>query len=73
MFGEMAIIEKEVRSASVVAISEVRLLSMDKKGFLRPFHGDLSPAYRILQRVSRRIQDLTNQVAQRRAGRQRLM
>lgn len=69
IFGEMALIEKEVRSATVVALGEVRLLSIDKKSFLRRVHEDPSLAYRILLRMSHRIRELTNEVAQLKAGR----
>ena len=64
LFGEMSLIEKEVRSATVTAIGEVRLLSIDKKSFLRRVHEDPSLAYRILQRMSHRIRELTNEVAE---------
>lgn len=64
IFGEMALIEKEVRSATVTAVGEVRLLSIDKKSFLRRVHEDPSLAYRILQRMSQRIRGLTTEVAE---------
>lgn len=66
-FGEMAIIEREVRSATVRAFGEVSLLSIDKKNFIRRVHEDPSLAYRILQRMSQKIRQLTDQIAQARA------
>ncbi len=66
-FGEMAILEREVRSATVRAVGEASLLSIDKKSFLRRVHEDPSLAYRILERMSRRIRELTTLVAQLRA------
>ena len=66
-FGEMAIINREVRSATVRAVGEVRLLSIDKKNFLRRVHEDPSLAYQILQRMSQKIRDLTDELAQLKA------
>ncbi len=63
-FGEMAIINKEVRSATVQAAGEVRLLSIDKKNFLRRVHEDPSLAYQVLQRLSQKIRELSSEVAQ---------
>ena len=37
IFGEMSIFERELRSATVRALGEARVLSVDKKTFLRPW------------------------------------
>ncbi len=66
-FGEMAIIEREVRSATVRAFGEVSLLSIDKKNFIHRVHEDPSLAYRILQHMSQKIRQLSDQLAQARA------
>lgn len=66
-FGELAIIDKEVRSATVRASGEVRLLSIDKKNFLRRVHEDPSLAYQVLQRLSHKIRELTDELARLRA------
>jgi hypothetical protein len=58
-FGEMAIFEHDVRSATVRALGEVRVLTIDKSTFLRRIHEDSSLAYRIVQRMSGRIRDLS--------------
>ena len=63
-FGEMAIIDKEVRSATVSAIGEVRLLSIDKKNFLRRIHEDPSLAYRVVQKMSQTIRELDAELTQ---------
>ncbi len=63
-FGEMAIIDREVRSATVSATGEVRLLSIDKKNFLRRIHEDPSLAYRVLQRMSQKIRELDAELTQ---------
>ena len=57
-FGEMAIFEHEVRSATVRALGEVRVLTVEKKNFLRRIHEDPSLAYHIVQTMSRRIREL---------------
>jgi CRP/FNR family cyclic AMP-dependent transcriptional regulator len=67
-FGEMALIEREVRSATVRAVGEASILSIDKKSFLRRVHEDPSLAYRILERMSRRIRELTIELAQLKSG-----
>jgi CRP-like cAMP-binding protein len=57
-FGEMAIFEKEVRSATVRAKGDVTALTIDKKNFLRRIHEDPSLAYHIVQTLSNRIRKL---------------
>jgi CRP-like cAMP-binding protein len=57
-FGEMAIFEREVRSATVRAIGEVRVLTVDKRTLLRRIQEDPSLAFRILQEMCRRIRRL---------------
>ena len=63
-FGEMALIEREVRSATVRALGNVRVLSVDKVTFLRRIHEDPSLAYRILQKMSHRIRELDDLLGQ---------
>jgi hypothetical protein len=63
-FGEMALIEREVRSATVRALGGVRVLSVDKATFLRRIHEDPSLAYRILQKMSHRIRELHDLLGQ---------
>ena len=57
-FGEMALFEKDVRSATVRPLGEVRVLTVDKKMFLRKIHDDPSLAFMIMKRMSRRIREL---------------
>jgi CRP-like cAMP-binding protein len=63
-FGEMAIFEREVRMATVRALGQARVLTIDKKNFLRRIHEDPSLAYRIVQTMSHRIRELSAEVAQ---------
>lgn len=61
-FGEMALFEKDVRSATVRAIGDVRVLTIDKKMILRKIHDDPSLAFRIMQKMSRRIRELNDEM-----------
>lgn len=61
-FGEMALFQNEVRSATVRALGDVRVLTVDKKTFLRRIHEDPSIAFRILQRMSHRIRELSTEL-----------
>jgi len=62
-FGEMALFEEETRTASVRALIPTRVLTIDKKNFLRGIHEDPSLAFRIVQTMSHRIRDLTDRLA----------
>ena len=63
-FGEMALFDNSVRSATVRAQGEVRALTVDKKLFLRKVHEDPSLAFRIMQRMAHRIRELDSKMAQ---------
>jgi CRP-like cAMP-binding protein len=67
-FGEMAIVEREVRMATVRALGQARVLTIDKKNFLRRIHEDPSLAYRIVQTMSGRIRELSTEVARLKGG-----
>jgi len=62
-FGEMALFEKEVRTATIRALRPTRVLTIDKKNFLGGVHEDPSLSFRILQMMSHRIRDLTDRLA----------
>ena len=61
--GEMAIFDHDERSATLRALGEARLLTIDKKNFLKRIHKDPSLAYRLVQTMSKRVRDLSDQVA----------
>ena len=65
-FGEMAIFEREVRSATVRAHGHVRVLTVDKKILLRRISEDPSLALRILERMSHRIREMDNEIVRMR-------
>jgi CRP-like cAMP-binding protein len=62
-FGEMALFEREVRSATVRAIGEARVLTIDKKNFLKRIHEDPSLAFRLIQTMSARIRELSTELS----------
>ena len=61
-FGEMALVENDVRSASVRAKGEARILHVDKRTFMRRVHEDPSLAYRIMESLSHEIRRLAAEV-----------
>lgn len=67
IFGEMAILEKDVRSATVRTLTEARLLTLDKKTFLRRVHEDPSLAFNMVRMMAKRIRTLNTQLGERRA------
>ena len=62
--GEMAIFERDVRSATVRAFGPVRVLTIDKRNFLRRISQDPSLAFRMVETMSRRIRELSQENAQ---------
>jgi len=62
-FGEMAIFEREARSATVRALGEARVLTIDKKNFLRRVYEDPSLAFQLVQAMSARIRELSTEVS----------
>jgi len=68
VFGEMAIFERQPRSATVRAKGPTRVLTLDKRAFLRGVHEDPSLAYRILQAMSQRVRSLTGELSRLKTG-----
>jgi len=64
LFGEMAVFERQVRSATVRARGKARVLTLDKKNFLRRVNEDPSLAFRIVETMSRRVRELSAQVVE---------
>lgn len=60
--GEMAIFEHKARSATVRAIGDARVLTIDKKNFLRRIHEDPSLAFQLAEKMSARIRELSTEV-----------
>jgi CRP-like cAMP-binding protein len=57
-FGEMALLEKEVRPATVRAVGNACVLSLEKRTFLHRMHEDASFAFRIIKKMAHRIRQL---------------
>ncbi len=62
-FGEMAEFERQVRSATVRAAGEAKVLKVDKKTLLRRIKEDPLLAVNLLQTMSHRIRELDGQLA----------
>jgi CRP/FNR family transcriptional regulator, cyclic AMP receptor protein len=65
--GEMSLFDREVRSATVRARGDARLLTVDRESFLRRVHEDPSLAFNIVREMSARIRELTAELARLRA------
>lgn len=70
VFGEMALFDQEVRSATVRARGELWALTLEKRTFLRRIHEDPSLVFNILEKMSNRIREL-NDSLQKALGRRR--
>lgn len=68
VFGEMALFERQPRSATVRALGELRVLTVDKRIFMRRAHEDPSLAFRILQKMAQRIRHLNGELLQLKSG-----
>jgi len=68
VFGEMALFERETRCATARVMGEARVLTLDKKSFLRRVHEDPSLAFRILQMMSQRIRALNIELVRLKTG-----
>lgn len=64
VFGEMALFTNAPRSATVKARGKARVLSIDKRGFLKRIHEDPSLAFSILRKMSERIGELDEKVSE---------
>jgi CRP/FNR family cyclic AMP-dependent transcriptional regulator len=66
--GEMAVFDRAVRSATVKARGTARVLTLDKKNFMRRLNEDPTLAFRMIETMARRVRDLSAQVVQLRAA-----
>jgi len=71
IFGEMAIFEREVRSATVRSMGHARVLTVDKKTFLRRVQEDPTLAFNLVRMMSQRIRKLDQQIASEEERRKR--
>ena len=61
-FGEMALFSKELRSATIRALGDTRILTVDRKNLLKSIQKDPSLAFRIIETLSKRIRDLSEEI-----------
>lgn len=61
-FGEMALFEDQVRSATVRALGPVRVLTVDKKTLLRRIQQDPALAFRMLEHLCHRVRKLDTEI-----------
>jgi CRP/FNR family cyclic AMP-dependent transcriptional regulator len=62
-FGEMALFERETRSATVRSVGASRILTVDKRTFMRRVQEDPTLAFRLVETMSHRIRQLDAEVA----------
>jgi CRP-like cAMP-binding protein len=60
--GEMAVFERVVRSATVRARGAARVLTLDKRNFMRRLNEDPTLAFRLIETMARRVRELSGQV-----------
>lgn len=63
VMGEMAVFDREVRSATLRARGDARVMTLDRKNFLTRLHQDPSLAVRVIQTMSKRVRELGDEVA----------
>jgi len=68
ILGEMAIFEHQPRSATVRARSKARVLTLDKRNFLRRINEDPSLAFQMVEIMSRRVRELSQEVVELKAA-----
>ena len=61
-FGEMAIFDHNLRSATVRSIGDSRILTIDRKILMQRIISDPSVAFRMLESMSNRIRNLDSEI-----------
>jgi len=62
-FGQMAMLDRQPRSATVRARGKARVLTLDKRAFLRRVHEDPSFAFNMLEGMSQVVRRLDDELA----------
>lgn len=63
-FGEMGLFEKDMRSCTVRALGNTRILTIDKKNLYTSIQKDPSLAFRLLEKMSLRIRETNKKLGQ---------
>ena len=66
--GEMALFSREVRGATIRALGDARILTVDRKNLLMSIQKDPSLAFRIIETLSKRVRDLSEEIAPYKLG-----
>ncbi len=61
-FGEMGLFEKDVRSCTVRAKGDAKVLTMDKKSLYKKIQQDPTIAFRLLEKMSNRLRETTKHI-----------
>lgn len=64
-FGEMGLFEKDVRSCTIKAIGDTKVLTIDKRNFYRTIQNDPSIAYRLLEKMSFRLREMNKKLREK--------
>jgi CRP-like cAMP-binding protein len=62
IIGEMALFERETRSADIRALGRVRLLKIDRRNFMERIHDDPTLAFRLVEMLSARVRELSKEI-----------
>lgn len=68
IFGEMALFDRQPRSATATAAGEARVLSVDKKKLFTLVSRDATTTFKIIQTMSARIRSLNDELSQYKQG-----
>jgi CRP-like cAMP-binding protein len=68
LLGEMAIFERQTRSATLRALGEAKILTIDKKNFMRRISEDPTIAFRVVETMSQRVRELSDEIVRLKAG-----
>ncbi len=68
LLGEMGVFDGAARSATVRARGVARVLTLDKRNFLRRLNEDPTLAIRVIETMARRVRDLSKQVVELKAA-----
>jgi len=73
VFGEMALFDHKVRSATVEAVGEAVVLGIDKKRFFAKASKDPTLVFNILERLSSRIRNLNDTLSRLKESRNEML
>ena len=68
VFGELALFDRQVRSATIKAEGTAQVLTLDKRTMLRRFYEDPSLAYKVVETLTHRVRQLTDELTEARSG-----